>query len=182
MRWYHRTAWGRAVFCLIAVCLLGVVCLSATACYSNRSFILQEISDDLDQAVTAAILEHNQGLSKDSEFQTESHQMLGAEKQENTTIVYAMVLYREYGFRGDEFCLLGDTYKPVAMTFEQQSDGQYTLAEYWEPPAGEGYQSAIENKFPKPLFEKAINLQQYFDTQAWECEFEARQYLDSLES
>lgn len=182
MRWLENMAVGRRILCFAAACLLGILCLLGSGCSSKRPYILQDISIQLDQAVTEAILQHNKGLRADCEFPTESHALLGAEKQDNITIVYAMVMYREYAFRYGGVKLLGDTYMPVAMTFEQQPDGQYRLAEYWEPPAGEGYESAIENKFPRPLYEKAINLQQYFDQLVWDCDLKAKDYFASNQS
>lgn len=134
---------------------------------------------DLDSCITDAVMEKNKGLFESGEFQTESHIVLGKDEQEHSATVYAMVLYEEYGYKSDAFQVVSGGHGPVAMTFDKKADGAYVLQEYWEPVDGDNYAASIREKFPKNLYERALDTQSCVQQQEEECNQKARDYFSS---
>jgi hypothetical protein len=49
----------------------------------------------------------------------------------------------------------GGSSMPVAITFNKDASGAYSLVEYWTPKDGSYYMPSIQEKFPKDLWDKA---------------------------
>lgn len=133
-------------------------------------------ADPLETAINAAILEYNKNRTPAYDFACESHIILdtvnsspaGGEAAASVT-VYAMVLYATYNYSGSAFQEVGGSHIPTALTFEVQTDGEYTLTEYWEPRDGSYYAQDIKNKFPKAIQEDALDTQKFIVSQIQVC-------------
>ncbi len=156
--------------------------LSALICFmfcSCQKALPININQFLDKSITAAILEQNDSMSSEGEFKTESHIVLGTVKNDNLITVYAMVLYLSYGYDNGEFKVVSGGHMPVALTFYENKNNEYSLHEYWQPEDGDSYASSIKSKFPKSIYEQALDTQKYIERQQAECDEKAQQYLIS---
>lgn len=136
---------------------------------------------DLEANITDAILTKNARQYQKGDFRCESHVILKTVEDKNTTTVYMMALYLEFGYSAGGASEIGGSHIPVAVTFTKNEAGQYTLAEYWTPGDGAYYGSSIKEKFPADIFNKAINTQAYIAAQKQECYEKAAKYGGSLE-
>lgn len=144
----------------------------------------------LEEAVSAAILEHNAGESQNYNFACESHVTLTTEvldpiddaMKTSTVTVYAMVLYQEYNFSNNNLINVSGSHIPTAITFYGNEDGEYTLKEYWIPRDGSHYASDIEAKFPEDIYNDALDTQKYILAQTQSCYAQAIEYgkLDTV--
>lgn len=138
----------------------------------------------LDAAVSAAILEHNKGNYLSGDFACESHVILGTAAgasspatQDNTVIVYAMVLYQEYSFSDSGIIKSASGgHIPAALTFGKSEDGSYTLTEYWEPRDGAYYGPDIKSRFPESIWKDALDTQKFILAQIQSCYAQAVEY------
>ncbi|MDD3693710.1 MAG: hypothetical protein PHX02_07425 [Oscillospiraceae bacterium] len=156
--------------------------LSALICFmfcSCQNALPININHFLDESVTTAILEQNDSKYIEGEFNTESHVVLGTIKNDNLITVYAMVLYLNYGYDNGDFKVVSGGHMPVALTFYENKNNEYSLYEYWQPEDGEKYSSSIKSKFPKSIYEQALDTQKYIEQQQAECDAKAQQYLIS---
>lgn len=131
----------------------------------------------LESCITDAIFKENSSISSHCEFKTESHVILGKTEQNNSVIVYAMVLYEEYTYHDNSIQKGCGSHMPVAMTFQKSSEDGYTLSEFWVPEDGDRYSSSIKKEFPADLYKQAINTQNYIEQQQAECDEKAKNYF-----
>lgn len=122
-----------------------------------EAFISKYTSGSLDAAISAAILEHNEGAYPGGDFACESHVTMDTLEVERwdeesdaavqTVEVYIMALYQEYGYAGGGFINTGGSHVPCVLTFDLVDGGAYELTEYWEPRDGSYYAPDIEERF-----------------------------------
>ncbi|MBQ8835400.1 MAG: hypothetical protein IJ001_10850 [Oscillospiraceae bacterium] len=127
--------------------------------YQKKLAAPETASDSLEEAISAAILAHFDTNPEDGLIHVESHVVLANEQK--TTLpffwiesrvteetVYLLVMHESYRTDSGEPEAYGGTYVPTAITFKVDTDGAYTLKEYWEPRDGSYYTDDIKAKFP----------------------------------
>jgi len=131
---------------------------------------------DLNTCIAGAILSANAGKYRNSDFAAEAHTVLKTVEKGNTTTVYVMALYTQFGYAGSGFFETGGSHMPVAITFEKNAAGEYKLREYWMPLDGSHYGPSIKEKFPADIYEDALDTQKYIVAHTQACYDQAIQY------
>ena len=129
--------------------------------------------DTLDKAIQNAILSHH-SHRQDQEildcasfftYSSEGRSPAGSNKVDLVT-EYGIVYHQGYRLEGGKLVEDGGCNVPTVLTFRVDDDGQYILAEYWEPRDGSYYPEDIKAKYPafvwpdtqKNLFEQKITV------------------------
>ena len=127
--------------------------------------------DTLEKAIQNAILSHH-SHRQDQEildcasfftYSSEGRSPAGSNKVDLVT-EYGIVYHQGYRIEGGKLVEDGGCNVPTVLTFRVDDDGQYILAEYWEPRDGNLYPEDIKAKYPafvwpdtqKNLFEQKI--------------------------
>ena len=127
--------------------------------------------DTLDKAIQNAILAHH-SHRQDQEildcasfftYSSEGRSPAGSNKVD-LVMEYGIVYHQGYRLEGGKLVEDGGCNVPTVLTFRVDDDGQYILAEYWEPRDGNFYPEDIKAKYPafvwpdtqKNLFEQKI--------------------------
>ena len=127
--------------------------------------------DTLDEAIQNAILAFH-SHRQDQEildcasfftYSSEGRSPAGSNKVDLVT-EYGIVYHQGYRLEGGKLVEDGGCNVPTVLTFRVDDDGQYILAEYWEPRDGNLYPEDIKAKYPafvwpdtqKNLFEQKI--------------------------
>ena len=127
--------------------------------------------DTLDKAIQNAILSHH-SHRQDQEildcasfftYSSEGRSPAGSNKVDLVT-EYGIVYQQGYRLEGGKLVEDGGCNVPTVLTFRVDDDGQYILAEYWEPRDGNLYPEDIKAKYPafvwpdtqKNLFDQKI--------------------------
>lgn len=127
--------------------------------------------DTLDKAIQNAILSHH-SHRQDQEildcasfftYSSEGRSPAGSNKVDLVT-EYGIVYHQGYRLEGGKLVEDGGCNVPTVLTFRVDDDGQYILAEYWEPRDGNLYPEDIKAKYPafvwpdtqKNLFDQKI--------------------------
>ena len=131
---------------------------------------------NLDACVADAILTTNISQYHKSDFAAEAHTVLKTVESGNTTMVYAMALYQEFGYAGSGFCETSGSHMPVAITFKKNAAGEYKLKEYWTPQDGSYYAPSIKEKFPADIYKDALDTQKYIVAHIQSCYAQAIEY------
>jgi len=132
--------------------------------------------NDLESAVSKAILEANKSDNEPGGLAVEAHTTLATVADGDTVTVYLMALYQVYGYSGGGFSELRGSHVPVAITFEKTPDGRYEMTEYWIPQDGTYYLLSIRDKFPQDVDADAINTQNYIYAHVMSCYEQAIEY------
>ncbi|MBE6963358.1 MAG: hypothetical protein E7443_01985 [Ruminococcaceae bacterium] len=146
--------------------------------------------DDLDIAISKAILDHYRSDVPDGLIHVESHVLLanevisgtpqvGADNHTEKTMVYLLVHYVKYSTYGGTLEAVGGSYVPAAITFKIGGSGEYILEEYWEPRDGSYYTDDIRSKFPGASADDALNDQAYIEDLKAQTYNKALAYLNS---
>ena len=129
--------------------------------------------DTLEKAIQNAILAHH-SHRQDQEildcasfftYSSEGRSPAGSNKVDLVT-EYGIVYHQGYRLEGGKLVEDGGCNVPTVLTFRVDDDGQYILAEYWEPRDGNLYPEDIKAKYPafvwpdtqKNLFEQKIEV------------------------
>ena len=116
-------------------------------------------TNNLDAAITMAIMQHNQVDLPDGVANVESHIILAEETVSGTpvvgetnhveqTTVYLVYLNARYTVAEDGIKEHSSTANSAAITFTVNENGEYTLKEYWEARPGDLYSEDVSSKFP----------------------------------
>jgi len=127
--------------------------------------------DTLDEAIQNAILAHHSHQQEQEvldcasffTYSSEGRSPAGSNKVDLVT-EYGIVYHQGYRLEGGKLVEDGGCNVPTVLTFRVDDDGQYVLAEYWEPRDGSYYPEDIRAKYPafvwpdtqKNLFEQKI--------------------------
>ncbi len=131
---------------------------------------------NLDAAVSDAILSENASHFPPGDLVAEAHTVLGTEENGGTTTVYAMAMYRVFGYAGSGFTNTGGSHSPVAITFDMNEAGEYVLSEYWMPGDGSDYGPSVRAKFPPELYTDALDTQKYVTAHIQACYAQAIEF------
>lgn len=139
--------------------------------------------DDLDAAVSVAILKNNKGLFAARDFAAEAHTILTTEvvgpassNEIETVTVYAMAMYFEFAYNGVILSEVSGGDIPVAVTFEKDGQGLYKEVDYWVPRDRAYNSQAIKERFPEPVV-KDILTHKYMKTHTIACYEQAVKYF-----
>ena len=124
-------------------------------------------TNNLDAAITMAIMQHNQVDLPDRVVNVESHIILAEEKVSGTpvagetnhveqTTVYLVYLNARYSVVEDSIEEHSSTANSAAITFTVNKNGEYTLKEYWEARPGDLYSEDVNTKFPADAAKEAL--------------------------
>ncbi len=107
------------------------------------------MTEELDAYLTHVILEHNYSEEHTGDaYPTEAHTVFGVEKKAGKTIVYGMVLYKEYYLdENGALQVQSGSHIPTVITVDVEGNG-YSLVEYWIPRDGTDYATDIREKYP----------------------------------
>lgn len=109
-------------------------------------------TNDIEKAVSDAILNNNTGSFLDGECQGEGHFIMDSTIDGTTVTAYALTMYGEYGFEDGNFVKVSGTGAiPTVITFSVDKDGSYSMVSYQMPEDGEGYGESIGRLFPQAL-------------------------------
>lgn len=131
--------------------LLFVIIILLCGCTKTSSV---DITTDIDNAVSNAILEDNKNSYYEGECQAEGHVIFEAEKTDNEIIVYSYIGYSEYGFENGNFVDVSGAMCPAVITL----DNNYNLIEIKYPEDGSYYTKSIKNMFPKSCVNDVLNI------------------------
>ncbi|MBQ2841804.1 MAG: hypothetical protein IJE72_02060 [Clostridia bacterium] len=116
----------------------------------------------LDDAVTAAIMEHNSGKYLQGSYACSYHEILATEvigeaSKDNAEKITAYIIaaYGEYKWHDGNVESVSGGSGPIALTFSVEDTG-YKLLEYWEAEDGRYYVDSIREKFPSSVAESVI--------------------------
>lgn len=133
----------------------------------------------LDEAITAAIMEHNSSRYKKGAYACSFHEILqtetGTDSENNETVTaYLNAAYGEYELKNGAVESVGGGSGPIALTFRVEATG-YELVEYWEAEDGRNYAASIREKFPSIVAEIVIKDPYSVSEQ---CKAKAEAYFD----
>ena len=133
-----------AVFLVCALLLCG--CGANEAAVTDDAFIQKVMN--LEEAVSAYLLDDNEGSYLIGECRGEGHLVLGTEEKEEETVVYLLTMYGEYGFTNDKFIKVsGSGVIPAVMKLEKIESG-FKGKSIKYPEDGAGYTDSIKKMFP----------------------------------
>ena len=176
----HR---GRLCLTLLALCIVMVGgfigCTSEEM--GNNEKEGQIYSNDLESAISQAILSNNLGYYLSGETTAEGHIVLETEEDEGQVTVYALTSYGEYGFENDIFTKVAGTgIIPTRIIFNKDANGYY-LEEYRMPEDGSRYADSIKEMFPNSLAGRAMHYTDWDAEKCYQQEYQyANEYLKSI--
>ncbi len=116
----------------------------------------------LDDAINAAIMEHNGGKYLQGSYACSYHEVLATEASGEASgndveeiTAYIIAAYGEYKLENGEVVSVSGGSGPIALTFKVEGTG-YKLLEYWEAEDGRYYVDSIREKFPSSVAESVI--------------------------
>ena len=140
----------------------------------------KNIDEDLDKFISETILEQYESKEAYKYFPCESHKVIGAKEKDGKTTVYMWVAYGEYYWLENDVTEDSGCSVPVVVTVKEDSQGKYSLEEFWEPSDGRYYQKDIRDKFPNSLEDEVIYEQSYRKETNAECDSKAREYFKEM--
>ena len=134
----------------VVLCAVAAVCF--LTCPPDGGI---EVSPELEQAVSDAILNSNKAAYYQGECCGEGHIILQAERSQESVKVYCLYTFDFYGFRNGYFSALSGGSGPVVLTFRETGDGlQFEKITY--PMDGELYGDSIREMFPPKYWRRAL--------------------------
>ena len=114
----------------------------------------------LDDAITAAIMEHNSGKYRKGTYACSYHEVLATEtvneaSDKETVTAFIIAAYGEYEMKNGTVESVSGGSGPIALTFKVDNE-QYTLLDYWEAEDGRNYVESIRAKFPSSVADSVI--------------------------
>ena len=158
---------------LLAVCVAVLVCATVAVCFLTdpAKSATARITPEEEAFFHQCVMEHNADLSShaDDTYPNEAHGIFGVERKGAETTVYAWVLYQRWSLTDAGLRAVSGSHIATAVTMEQQTDGSFLLAEYWEPRDGSYYPADLKAKLPHTI------LQRLWKTELDESRFDATQ-------
>ncbi|MDX9871283.1 MAG: hypothetical protein RBT41_02545 [Clostridia bacterium] len=112
----------------------------------------------LDEAVSLAVKGRRTAYGR-GEAATEGHIILDSEEKDGLVKVYTISSFGAFGFENGIFTKVsGSGAIPTVITFAQQENGVYTLAEYQEPMDGAMLGESIRKMFPARLHDQVLTV------------------------
>lgn len=134
-------------------------------------------TDDLETAISDAIINTHRGGYKLGTYACENHEIFATESVDTgdyeTVNIYMWVNYGEYIKYGDSLVQISGSACPTVLTFDCV-DGEYNLTEYWTAEDGSRYKDSIREKYPKNIVGEVLNYN--YDNKSLEKKAEAYFY------
>ena len=137
----------------------------------------------LEECIKQEIISYNTGKYLSGEFACEANENLLTEiskKDKGGNIkevtVYLMSMYQEYSLENGYVVEKGSNITPIVLSFSVGADGEYSLAEYWEPGMGREYAVNLKAKFPKGI---DYDTQNYVESLEKICRKQASAYFNA---
>ncbi|MBQ3007628.1 MAG: hypothetical protein IJD78_08720 [Clostridia bacterium] len=130
---------------------------------SGETVVIEYIkTQSLDDAISAAIMEHNSERYLKGTYACCYHEVLATEASGDASdneiekiTAYIIAAYGEYEMKNGVVESVSGGSGPIALTFAV-GETEYTLLDYWEAEDGSNYVSSIRAKFPKGVAESVI--------------------------
>ena len=136
--------------------------------------------EDLDTAVSQAILSINSGKNWLGCCPAEGHVILGKKESKNTTKVYVLERFSSYGFENGWFIEVGGHSTACVMTFVN-IDGGYVFQDVEYTEDGANLDDSIKRMFPKHLQKRAMSpTDEDSRSMDEQCEKYAKAYLEEM--
>ena len=176
---------------LIAVILVVILVVVLLAAYfgfkpnpiteSEPVYVYSEISDELDDAVSEAILKINSDSDWLGECPAESHFVYGTEENGDEITVYLLESFSSFGFQNGFFIPAGGHSVPAVFHF-RKTDNTVELLDYEYVQDGSLYPKSIKKMFPSKYRSKVLNgLSDDENHAMWVSEVkQAQKYLESI--
>jgi len=158
---------GKLCLCMVILC--GVVVGTFVGCSpkdstdtQNNENIITNVVDTknmtLDERVSMALLTKNDGKYAVGECKAEGHIILGSEKKDDGTYVYALTMYGEYGFQDDNFVKVsGSGVIPAVITFSENEQGEeINTIKY--PLDGSAWIDSVKELFPAKYHSRVLSV------------------------
>ncbi len=168
---YKRPAFWITI-CAIVASIAVAVCFLTNPPSTQK---LLELDSELDIFISQVIMTENKTIHTSENFPCENHKILDIETDGNSIIIYSWVLYCEYKDASLE--IESSSHVPTVITVTKSDNGKYNLVEYWIPRDGTNYEADIKEKFPRHLWEKALDSQLYIAEQSEACELTAQNHF-----
>lgn len=168
LHYQKPTVWIIAVATILTV-LAGICFLTNPA---------TSVSEPVATFLEEQILEHHRGMYKHGQYRCADYQILGKQKDQNTTTVYMWVLYQEFSESNGNIEAISGAHIPTAITYKED-DGKLSMVAYWEPRDGTYYPEDIKAKFPWYLQLRARDSQRYIKQQTENCLQAATAYFQA---
>ena len=127
---------------IIFFALLLLLC----GCSNESSALTEEITPEIEAAVSEAILKENDNTHYEGECPAEGHIIFGMKTNNKTICVYTYMAYVNFGFENGNFVDVSGCQMPAVYTFDADT---YELLEAEYPEDGATYSSSIKKLFPK---------------------------------
>ncbi|KOA18694.1 regulatory protein BlaR1 [Clostridium homopropionicum DSM 5847] len=133
----------------------------------------------IDKAVSSAIIGRASAY-KQGKVATEGHVILDSEEKDGIVKVYTVASYGAFGFENGVFTFVsGSGSIPTVIVFKKNNNNEYILKEYKEPMDGSYYTNSIKDMFPKKLWDKVLNPNNFPEIRKQQEE-QATKYLESI--
>lgn len=168
----------------VVACIITAVCLLT----NPKSYDVTNLDDSLQVLLDTQITEHHKSENTKDNFAVTDYKILEVDDSPFEAKVYMWVLYIEYSNTSGELKEEAGAHIPTVITAKKKSSANknglvsYEPVEYWEPGDGSQYESDIKEKFPKHLWGKALDGQQYIDKQKSACLKSAMEHYGISES
>ena len=150
-----------------------VVCIVLSVCFLTNP---RTVNEQMQIFLDCSIADHFQSDKSAGNACCLDYEILGTKKKGKETTVYMWVLYEEYSYENGKLQQQTGSHIPTVITARKE-DGNYQLAEYWEPRDGGYYTDDIRAKFPMRLWLKALDSQRYIKRQKAACRELAEEYF-----
>ncbi len=148
---------------------------------SEPLYVYSEISDELDAAISKAILNINSDSDWLGECPAESHFVYGTEENGDGITVYLLESFSSFGFQNGFFIPAGGHSVPAVYRFKK-TDNVIELLDYEYAQDGSLYAESIKKMFPLKYRSKVLNGLSADESHAmWVSEVaQAQKYLESI--
>jgi hypothetical protein len=125
---------------------------------STQAAVDAKPTNDIDKAVSNALLSGSHGPAWFSECSGEGHYIMDSKTEGTTVTVYLLAMDGQYGFEDGNFVKVsGSGVIPTVITFSLDTDGNYTFVDKKMPDDGALYTSSIKKLFPKALQDQCLH-------------------------
>lgn len=179
---YKKPAFWVILVAVIA-CIITAVCLLT----NPKSYNVTDLDDSLQTLLDTQIAEHHRSEHTKDNFVAINYEILKVDEASETK-VYMWVLYTEYSNTNGELNEESAAHIPSVITAKKNISANkngivsYEPVEYWEPRDGSLYESDIKSKFPRQLWNEALDSQKYINKQNSACLKSAMEYYGISES
>ena len=122
--------------------------------------------------------DHNFIESFDGSYQCADCEILEVKESGDEVTVYLWGMYRIYNY-DNGLKVESGMHIPAVITAQKRAV-DYVLLDCWQPRDGSYYEDDIKSKFPKHLQSKALDSQQYVQTQSDRCDAKAITHYSSM--